>query len=158
MKRITFAFARPVLAFFAISYVVGCSGRAVTEDADLGAAAAQPAARADDAPPSGVTAAIAAGIFTDAMVQEGQRIYAGAGICAACHGPDATGAIGPDLTDAEWLVGDGEFEQLVAQILEGVSAADATNPLGAIMPPKGGAGITEAQVRSVAAYVWTLSH
>lgn len=95
---------------------------------------------------------------TDVMVQEGQQIYAGAGICAACHGPDATGAIGPNLTDAEWLIGDGEYEQLVSQILEGVTAAEATNPLGAIMPPKGGAAITEAQVRSVAAYVWTLSH
>jgi mono/diheme cytochrome c family protein len=95
---------------------------------------------------------------TDAMVQEGQEVYAGAGICGACHGPDATGTIGPNLTDAEWLIGDGEYEQLVAQILEGVSAAEATNPLGAIMPPKGGGAITEAQVRSVAAYVWTLSH
>jgi len=92
------------------------------------------------------------------MVQEGQRVFAGAGICAVCHGPDATGGIGPNLTDAEWLIGDGEYEQLVAQILEGVSAAEATNPLGAIMPPKGGAGITTAQVRAAAAYVWTLSH
>ena len=95
---------------------------------------------------------------TDAMVQEGQQIFAGAGICAACHGPDATGLIGPDLTDTEWLIGDGEYDQLVAQILQGVTAAEATNPLKAIMPPKGGAGITDAQVRSVAAYVWTLSH
>ena len=99
--------------------------------------------------PEGVTAA---------MVTEGQQVFAGAGICAACHGPDATGAIGPDLTDGEWLIGDGEYESLVAQILEGVTAAEATNPLGAIMPPKGGAGITDAQVRAVAAYVWTLSH
>ena len=144
MKRIAFAFARHVLAFFAIFVVVGCSGRAATEDAnvvdDLRAAAPRP------------------GDFTDAMVQEGQQIYAGAGICAVCHGPDATGAIGPNLTDAEWLIGDGEYEQIVTQILEGVSAADATNPLGAIMPPKGGAAITDAQVRAVAAYVWTLSH
>lgn len=95
---------------------------------------------------------------TDAMVQEGQQIFAGAGICAACHGPDATGLIGPNLTDDEWLIGDGEYDQLVAQILQGVTAAEATNPLKAIMPPKGGAGITDAQVRSVAAYVWTLSH
>ena len=95
---------------------------------------------------------------TDAMVQEGQQIFAGAGICAACHGPDAAGLIGPNLTDDEWLIGDGEYDQLVAQILQGVTAAEATNPLKAIMPPKGGAGITDAQVRSVAAYVWTLSH
>ena len=141
MKRTAFVFSRLVLAFLAISYMVGCSGRAAT------------------AAPSGLAAgADGAALFTDAMVQEGQQIYAGAGICAACHGPDATGAIGPNLTDAEWLIGDGEYEQLVAQILEGVTAAEATNPLGAIMPPRGGAAITEAQVRSVAAYVWTLSH
>jgi mono/diheme cytochrome c family protein len=155
MKRITFKLVGRVLAFSTISIVVGCSGRATTEDADgdLGAAA-RPAVE------SGVTAVAAerpAGI-TDAMVQEGAQIYAGAGICAACHGADASGAIGPDLTDAEWLIGDGEFEQLVDQILEGVSAAQATNELGAIMPPKGGAAITDAQVRAVAAYVWTLSH
>ena len=148
MKRIAFAFPRHVLAFFAIFVVVGCSGRAAAEDAnvvdDLRAAAPRPAARPET--------------VTDAMVEEGQQIYAGAGICAVCHGPDATGDIGPNLTDAEWLIGDGEYEQIVTQILEGVSAADATNPLGAIMPPKGGAAITEAQVRAVAAYIWTLSH
>ena len=94
---------------------------------------------------------------TSAMVAEGQQVYAGAGICVACHGPDATGLIGPDLTDAEWLIGDGEYQTLVDQILEGVPAEQATNPLGAIMPPKGGAGITDDQVKAVAAYVWTLS-
>ena len=158
MKRNAFASARLVLALFAISFVTGCSGRAVTEDADL--ASSRPAAPADGAPPSGVAAGAAdsGGAFTDAMVEEGRQIYAGVGICAACHGPDGGGAIGPNLTDAEWLIGDGEYEQLVTQILEGVSAAEATFRLGAIMPPKGGAAITEAQVRAVAAYVWTLSH
>ena len=163
MNRITLTFARLVLAFVAISVVVGCSGRAATEDADevndLGAAASRPAAGADGAPLETVTPLLTTPEgATDVMVQEGMQIYAGAGICGACHGPDATGAIGPDLTDGEWLIGDGEYEQLVTQILEGVSATEATNPLGAIMPPKGGAAITEAQVRSVAAYVWALSH
>ncbi len=148
MKRIAFAFARLVVAFFAIFVVVGCSGRAAIEDAnvadDLRVAASRPAARPET--------------VTDAMVEEGQQIYAGAGICAVCHGPDATGAIGPDLTDAEWLLDDGEYEQIVARILSGVTRAEATNSLGATMPPKGGAAITDAQVRAVAAYVWTLSH
>ena len=152
MKRITSKLVGRLLAFSTISIVVGCSGRGATDDADVGAPSARPAA-----PESGVTAERPASI-TDAMVQEGAQIYAGAGICAACHGADATGAVGPDLTDAEWLIGDGEFEQLVDQILEGVSSAEATNPLGAIMPPKGGAAITDAQVRAVAAYVWTLRH
>jgi len=157
MKRITFTFARRVLAVFAIMVVVGCSGGAATEDADdLGTTTSRPAASVEDAPPSG-TAERPAGV-TDMMVQEGAQIYAGAGVCAACHGPDAKGVVGPDLTDAEWLIGDGEYEQLVDQILEGVSADEATNELGAIMPPKGGAAISDTQVRAVAAYVWTLSH
>ena len=145
MKRISFAFAGLVLAFFAIFY--SCSP----------AGAPPEAAAPPPAPVSAAASAMPEGV-TDAMVQEGQQIYAGAGICAACHGPDATGGIGPDLTDAEWLIGDGEYEQLVTQILEGVTAAEATFRRGATMPPKGGAGITEGQVRSVAAYVWTLSH
>ncbi len=154
MKRMTFKLAGRVLAFFAISMVVGCSGRATTEDAD-GAVASRPAA-----PEAAVTAASTErpAAITDALVQEGAQIYAGAGICAACHGPNGEGSIGPDLTDAEWLIGNGDFEQLVDQILKGVSAAEATNELGAIMPPKGGGGITDAQVTAVAAYVWTMSH
>ena len=146
MKRISFAFAGLILAF-AIFY--SCS----PVEAPLGTAAQPPT------PVSTSTSATAMpeGI-SDAMVQEGQQVYAGAGICAACHGPDATGAIGPNLTDAEWLIGDGEYEQLVAQILSGVSAAEATFRRGATMPPKGGGAITDAQVRAVAAYVWTLSH
>jgi len=161
MKRITFTFARHVLPLLTVLMVVGCSVDAATEDTDdLGATASRPAASVDDAPPSELAAGTAerpAGV-TDMMVQEGAQIYAGAGICVACHGPDAKGAIGPDLTDAEWLVGDGEYEQLVDQILKGVSADEATNELGAIMPPKGGAAITDTQVRAVAAYIWTLSH
>ena len=160
MKVISFPSSRLVLVFFAMFYVVGCSG-GVAEDTELGAGATRPADRADSAPPSHITVSTAEqpeGSFTDAMVQEGQQIFVGAGICATCHGPGGTGVIGPDLTDAEWLIGDGEYDQLVAQISEGVSAAEATNPLGAIMPPKGGSAITETQVRSVAAYVWMLSH
>ena len=161
MKRITFTFAEHVLPLLTVLVVGGCSVGAATEDTgDLGATASQPAASVDDAPSSGLAARSAelpAGM-TDVMVQEGAQVYAGAGICAACHGPDGKGAIGPDLTDAEWLVGDGEFEQLVDQILKGVSADEATNELGAIMPPKGGAAITDAQVTAVAAYIWTLSH
>ena len=147
MKRISFAFAGLALLFFAIFY--SCSPL----EAPLGMPS-QPPPPVSDSPSA---SAVPEGV-TDAMVQEGQEIFAGVGICAVCHGPDATGAIGPDLTDAEWLLDDGEYEQIVARILSGVTRAEATNSLGATMPPKGGAPITDAQVRSVAAYVWTLSH
>lgn len=95
---------------------------------------------------------------TDNMVQEGSTLFAGAGLCAACHGPGGAGAIGPNLTDDEWFKGEGQFEEIVAQIMEGVLPADAQNAFGAFMPPKGGATISDEQVRSVAAYVWTLSN
>ena len=95
---------------------------------------------------------------TDAMVQEGQELFAGAGLCAACHGMGGVGAIGPNLLDDEWFQGQGEYEEIVTQIAEGVAPADAQNAFGAFMPPKGGSTITDEQVRSVAAYVWTLSN
>ena len=95
---------------------------------------------------------------TEAMIQEGETVYMGAGLCAACHGMDATGAIGPDLTDAEWLTGDGTYPELIDQIIKGVPLEEVQNALGAIMPPRGGAAITDDQVRAVAAYVWRLSH
>ncbi len=92
------------------------------------------------------------------MVQEGSTIFAGAGLCAACHGPGGAGAIGPNLTDDEWFKGEGQFEEIVAQIMEGVVEAYAHNADVAFMQPKGGATISDVQVRSVAAYVWTLSN
>ena len=35
-------------------------------------------------------------------VQAGKKLYVSAG-CIACHGGNARGAVGPDLTDDEWL-------------------------------------------------------
>ncbi len=95
---------------------------------------------------------------TDALVAEGQTVFMGAGLCAACHGMDGTGAVGPDLTDGKWLLGGGTYEEIVDQITKGVSAAEATNAMGAIMLPKGGSAITDDQVKAVAAYVWKLSN
>ena len=95
---------------------------------------------------------------TDAMVAEGQTIYMGAGLCAACHGMDASGAVGPNLTDGEWFTGAGTYPELIDQITNGVAAADIKNSMGAIMPPRGGSAITDDQVKAVAAYVWTLSN
>jgi mono/diheme cytochrome c family protein len=37
-----------------------------------------------------------------------------------------------------------------------VPVTQVRNELGAMMPPKGGSQITEAQVHAVAAYVWSL--
>lgn len=111
----------------------------------LGAAPA--AAQEKAAAPAGVTpAAIAAG----------DSIYHKAGLCYACHGTNAEGAVGPNLTDAEWLHGDGSYDNIVATITAGVPAEKAKK--GIPMPPKGGSSITDDEVKAVAAYVYSLSH
>jgi mono/diheme cytochrome c family protein len=47
-----------------------------------------------DSLPAGVTAR---------MISDGKLIYAGHGVCYACHGQDAVGAMGPNLADTLWL-------------------------------------------------------
>lgn len=92
---------------------------------------------------------------TPEMVAKGKKLFGGAGLCLACHGPDGKGTIGPSLTDREWLHIDGSYEQIVQQILVGVDASASMT--GAIMPPRGGSSLSDADIRAVAAYVWTLS-
>ncbi len=71
----------------------------------------------------------------------------------ACHGMDGKGVAGPDLTDDEWLRGEGTLEQIVEVVRDGVAADDVRNALGAIMPPKGGSAISDEQIRQVSTYV-----
>jgi cbb3-type cytochrome c oxidase subunit III len=93
---------------------------------------------------------------TPAAIAKGDSIYHKDGLCYACHGTNAEGAVGPNLTDAEWLHGDGSYDMIVATVTSGVPAEKAKK--GVPMPPKGGSAITEEQVKAVAAYVYSLSH
>jgi mono/diheme cytochrome c family protein len=93
---------------------------------------------------------------TQAMVDKGNEIYHKQGLCYACHGQDAKGLVGPNLTDDVWLHSKGGYEELVAQIAKGVSKEESKS--GVPMPAKGGAGISEEDVKAVAAYVYSLSH
>ena len=93
---------------------------------------------------------------TPAMIEEGGKLFKGSALCAACHGTAATGGVGPNLTDTLWLHSKGSYEEIVHQITVGVPQAQAKG--GMMMPPKGGSTISDAQVRAVAAYVWSLSH
>lgn len=75
----------------------------------------------------------------------GQRLFLNN--CAQCHGSDAKGGIGPNLTDAVWLYG-GEPATIKTTIAEG--------RLG-IMPPMAAAVGSPEAVRDVANYVRSLS-
>lgn len=65
-----------------------------------------PEAPGDIVPPAG-----------DGNAVDGSEVYATH--CAACHLPDLSGLVGPDLTDDEWLHG-GELAQIQTTITEGV--------------------------------------
>ncbi len=103
----------------------------------------------------GVPDSLPAGVTAE-MVKSGAPLYAGQGLCAVCHSQNGKGTpgLGPDLTDDEWLHSDGSFDAIVAQILSGVDASKSKG--GLAMAPKGGSSITDEQVRSVAAYVWSM--
>jgi mono/diheme cytochrome c family protein len=100
-------------------------------------------------------AAAPAGV-TPAAIAQGDSIFHKDGLCYACHGTNAQGAVGPNLTDAEWLHGDGSYDFIVATVTSGIPAEKAKK--GIPMPPKGGSSITADQVKAVAAYVYSLSH
>src|SRR5262249_60109236 len=111
-----------------------------------GRPAAPGAARAKRASPRGDPAAIAAG----------DSIFHKAGNCYACHGANAQGLVGPNLTDSTWIHGDGSYDFIVATVTKGVPKEESKS--GIVMPPKGGSTITDDQVKQVAAYVYSLSH
>ncbi|MCJ7629185.1 MAG: cytochrome c [Longimicrobiales bacterium] len=92
---------------------------------------------------------------TPKMISDGGGIFKGAGLCFACHGQDAKGmpGLGANLTDSEWIHIDGSYEKIVETITKGT-----TSSAGVAMPPKGGSAISEADVKALAAYVWSLSH
>ena len=131
---------------------LGCGGEAGQDEA----------AATEEAAPAAVEAAApeAAGAegATEAMISEGQSLFAGAGLCTACHGANGSGIpnLGANLTDDEWLHGDGSLDGIYQTIMAGVTADKSTT--GTVMPPKGGSALTDEQVRSVAAYVFSLSN
>ncbi len=101
----------------------------------------------------------ASGPASPQLIAQGDSIFhgqVGGAACTACHGPDAKGTpVGPNLTDGEWLNTDGSYEGIVKTVTTGVPQPKKAP---APMPPKGGATLSDAQVRAVAAYVYSLSH
>ncbi|HWA15041.1 MAG TPA: c-type cytochrome [Gemmatimonadales bacterium] len=93
---------------------------------------------------------------TQAMVDKGNEVYHKDGLCYACHGQDAKGLVGPNLTDDVWLHSKGSYSELVAQITKGVPKEESKS--GIPMPAKGGSSISDDDVKAVAAYIWRLSH
>jgi mono/diheme cytochrome c family protein len=92
---------------------------------------------------------------TDEMVTQGEQLYGSTGNCFTCHAADGSGTpLAPALNDGTWIHIDGSFDSLVQIISQGVPTP-AQYP--AAMPPRGGAPLSEEQVRQIAAYVYAIS-
>jgi mono/diheme cytochrome c family protein len=78
------------------------------------------------------------------------------GTCSGCHGSDAGGtSVGPSLSNGIWVWGDGSLPAITQTIKTGVPRP--RNYTG-VMPPRGGADLSDQDVAAVAAYVWTVGH
>jgi cytochrome c oxidase cbb3-type subunit 3 len=93
-----------------------------------------------------------------AIVREtGHRLFGDN--CAACHGRDAKGNSSfPDLTDDDWLWGDGQPEAIAETLRVGINSPHEETRISQ-MPAFGRDQLlTSAEVRQAAAYVYSLSH
>jgi cbb3-type cytochrome c oxidase subunit III len=108
------------------------------------------------AAPAAAQAKLPAGV-TPAMITKGKTIFTSTGLCFACHGMDAKGMVGPNLTDQTWIHGKGTYPEIVQIVTTGIPVAQTKTGKGA-MPPKGGSQISDDDVKAVAAYVWSLSN
>ena len=97
--------------------------------------------------------------FTPELLALGERVYHGrdgGALCSVCHGTRGRGTPrGPSLADSTWQHVDGSYASLVGLVTHGVTTG---REHVRTMLPEGGALLTDAQVRAVAAYVYALTH
>jgi mono/diheme cytochrome c family protein len=127
------------------SLTLGGAAPAVAQTPDAAATPAKPEAAA----PAGAAAG-----YSPELVAKGDALFHGSGNCYACHGSKAEGLVGPNLTDAEWIHSKGSYDEIVVQINQGVPKEKAKS--GIPMPPKGGATLSDDDVKAIAAYVHSL--
>ncbi|MEE9207630.1 MAG: c-type cytochrome [Gemmatimonadota bacterium] len=116
-------------------------------------------AQGDDGRPS-VTDTIQPGALA-LLIEEGSGLYH-QGTCTFCHAVAGrgSGTRAPDLSDVEWLHGEGDFDGIQTTIMWGVKRSEwkATTPRRFQMNPSGGMNLTRPQLAAMTAYVWSLSH
>jgi mono/diheme cytochrome c family protein len=146
---------------------VACGGgekKAGGESATAGAPGGAGATAATGGMPAGLPApapGVAPAGATLAMLAEGDSIFHGlkaGGLCQTCHGPDAAGTpLAPPLANKQqWLTGDGSYDFIQKRVTTGMP--QPTPPYSSPMLPFGGAQLTPDQVKSVSAYVYSISH
>jgi cytochrome c oxidase cbb3-type subunit 3 len=76
------------------------------------------------------------------VLAQGKAVFLGK--CAACHGPQLQGVIGPNLTDEYWIHGKGTPSDISAVVHAGVLDKGM---------PSWGTMLTDAEIRSVVVFV-----
>jgi mono/diheme cytochrome c family protein len=127
--------------------------QAADESPDASNGATTPAASGQE--PIQVDPAVLPEGVTAEMVQQGQQVFHGAGICYTCHTQGGGGGpLAPNLTDETWLNIDGEYQSIIELVNTGVPQPKE-HP-GAMLP-KAGMPLTDDQIAAVAAYVYVLN-
>ncbi len=88
----------------------------------------------------------------------GRAVFLGKGNCAICHGQEGAGTqIAPNLTDNAWLH---PATPVTPEAIEAVIKAGVlqSKEHSGVMPPMGGAQLSDEELKAVAAYVYALSH
>ena len=106
--------------------------------------------------PSQFDAAGAVGLVGDSTavdaetVEKGRAIFHGAGTCFMCHGQKLEGIVGPTLRAHEWRdAKGGDLPAIYFVVTHGVPNTMMVSHPG---------GISDAQAKQVASYVWAVSH
>ena len=137
----TIAFA----IFYAIWFHWGGPGKSVAEAYAEEAAQAE-AAKAEAQAAHAVTEESLQALMSDgAAVERGKQVYTK--FCVPCHGPNAEGKVGPNLTDSYWIHGKGTLMDIHKVVNEGVLAKGM---------PAWGQQLKPEDIDLVVAYVGTL--
>ena len=146
--------ARVVLSCI-VAAALACGGDRARDDEGMGGIDDMgDAPSASGEQPGGFTAAH----ITPQMVALGDSIFEGkaaGGICYTCHDPEGKGTqLGPDLTDQQWIHGDGSLDFIMQTVREGIPEPQQfQGPMPAFR-----ASMTDEQIRAVSAYVYSMSH
>ncbi|PCI30711.1 MAG: hypothetical protein COB67_00740 [SAR324 cluster bacterium] len=96
----------------------------------------------------GSTPAVPTVVLTgDDALAAGKNIWDKPGQCTSCHGANGEGMIGPNLTDAFWLNGDGSLDSVVEIVTVGVPAKGMIPWAGTLRPE---------EIKYVSSYVLSL--
>ena len=142
-------YIRSQFGLVAILAMAGAASVAAQSTSDS-STSSQPKQTSDSAASAGTDAAAPA----SAVVVRGEAVFNGPGNCYACHGSKGAGSLAPSLADETWIHSKGTLEEITAQIIHGVPKEESKS--GIAMPPKGGAALSDDDVKAVAAYVYSL--